>query len=142
MNKTTRSPRIQPKRGVMLVIALVCLLVVMTVIGQMLLSVVRTGRQWKVERDRRQCELLLQAGVNRGLRQLGASPDYTGGTHELPAEQIIGQDAGRLTIEVMRPSMGEARQLRVLAEYPLDGERSVRRSRVLQLQANSTSSEE
>jgi hypothetical protein len=118
------------------------LLVIMTLVGQMLLSAVRTGRQWKVERDARQCELLLQAGMNRALEQLSKNADYQGSTHELPAEQIIAQGAGRVVIDVTRPSENQV-ELRVAAEYPLGSEHSVRRSRVLSLQqANSTSTEE
>jgi type II secretory pathway component PulK len=134
--------RVRSQRGTSLVVALVCLLVIMTLVGQMLLSVVRTGRQWKVERDARQCELLLQAGMNRALEQLSKNADYRGSTHELPAEQIIAQGAGRVVIEVTRPGENQV-ELRVQAEYPLGSEHSVRRSRVLSLQqANSTSTEE
>jgi type II secretory pathway component PulK len=134
--------RVRSQRGTILVVALVCLLVIMTLVGQMLLSVVRTGRQWKVERDARQCELLLQAGMNRALEQLSKNADYRGSTHELPAEQIIAQGAGRVVIEVTRPGENQV-ELRVQAEYPLGSEHSVRRSRVLSLQqANSTSTEE
>jgi type II secretory pathway component PulK len=133
--------RARPQRGTILVVALVCLLVIMTLVGQMLLGAIRTGRQWKVERDARQCELLLQAGMNRALEQLSKNADYRGSTHELPAEQIIAQGAGRVVIEATRPGENQV-ELRVSAEYPLGSEHSVRRSRVLSLQANSTSTEE
>jgi len=131
--RTSRLPRSQ-RRGSILVVALVCLLVVMSLLGHMLLAAVRNGRQLHAERDYRQCELLLQAGTDRGLTQLAADASYKGETYEIPAEEIIGQEAGRLTIQVTRDQDAESSQLNIIAEYPLGVVPSVRRSRQLQLQ--------
>ncbi|WP_425614075.1 hypothetical protein NA78x_003929 [Anatilimnocola sp. NA78] len=134
--KRSKSSRSQPRRGSILIVSLVCLLVVMSLLGHMLLAAVRNGRQLHTERDHRQCELLLQAGVDRGLRQLAADAAYKGDVHEVAPEEIIGQASGRITIEVSRPSGSQISHLNITAEYPLGTVPSIRRSRQLQLQAN------
>lgn len=124
------------RRGAVLAAALVCLLIVMAMLGHMLLGVVRTGRQLHIERNRRQCDLLLHAGIGRAARQLSNSADYSGETWELPAAEIIGQGDGRVQIEVMASENGQPARLHVIAEYPTGSERSVRRSRIIPLATN------
>ena len=51
----------QRRRGMVLVAALVCLVVVMALLGHMLVGALRTGRQMHRERDRRQCDFPIAA---------------------------------------------------------------------------------
>jgi Tfp pilus assembly protein PilV len=118
------------QRGSVLIAALVCLLIVSALLGSMLLAALQASRQIRKERDRRQCELLLQAGAERAAFRLAQQPEYAGETWNLPPDSIIGMGAGQVTIAVTRPAERPP-QIDVVAEYPLDGERSIRRSRTL-----------
>jgi hypothetical protein len=125
-------PRVaRERRGVVLVAALVCLLVVMALLGSLLLGTLRTSRQFHVERDLRQCELLLQAGVDRAAFRLAKEAGYRGETWTLSAASVAGTGDGQVTVEVIRTADAAQRQLGVVAEYPVGGERSIRRSRTI-----------
>lgn len=124
------------RRGAILIVALLCLLVVMSLLGTMLLAALQSTRQLHAERDLRQCELLLQAGIERALTQVAKQPDYSGETQELATDEIIHQGTGRVTIEVTPATADAPAQLQVAAEYPADSEFSVRRSRTLSLPSN------
>jgi len=126
---------------VLLIAALVCLVVVMALMGNMLVGALRVGRQMRVERDRRQCELLLQAGLDRAVLRRTASPTYAGEVWEVPAVDIGGAGHGQVTIHVSRPD-DRPPEVRVLAEYPLGSDRSVRRSRTFQIQFTGPLSQE
>lgn len=119
------------RRGAVLIAALVCLLVVMSLLGSMLLGTLRRTRQLHAERDLRQCELLLQAGVDQAWLQSAAQPDYAGETREFLPTEIIHQGAGRLTIVVQPATTELPRQLKITAEYPAGDEFSIRRSRIV-----------
>lgn len=130
------------RRGAALVVALVCLVIVTALIGTMLVGAMRSGRQLRVERNLRQCELLLQAGLDRAAEQFATTPaTYAGETWDVPAAEIGGDADGQVTIQVSRASE-EQPQVRVLAEYPLGSEHSVRRSRNFQLPSTSPLSPE
>lgn len=118
------------RRGAVLVAALVCLLIVMALLGAMLQGALRARRQLHAERDLRQAELLLQAGMDRAADRLANDADYRGETWDLPAASIVGGGKGQATIEASRSSDDEPWRVRVISEYPLGDELSIRRSRI------------
>jgi hypothetical protein len=130
------------RRGVVLVAALVCLLVVMALLGNLLLGTLRTSRRLHAERDLRQCELLLQAGMDRAAFRLAKEADYRGETWTLPAAAIAGTGDGQVTVEVTREVDSKPRQLSIVAEYPVGGERSIRRSRTILIRSQTPQSQE
>ena len=113
--------------------ALVCLLVVMGMLGTMLQGTLRAHRQLHRERDLRQTELLLQAGSDRAVYRLANETNYRGETWNLPADAIADKGEGRVTIEISPVDGQAARKAKVVAEYPLGGETSIRRSRTFQV---------
>ena len=123
-----------PKRsGVVIIAALVCLLVVMAILGAMLRGTLRNYREMRSERDLRQTELLLQAAHGRVLRRIKNDAEYRGETWNLPADEIAGTGEGRVTIEITPATRQAAGNAKVVAEYPLGGETSIRRSLVFQI---------
>ena len=120
--------------GAILIVALVCLVVVMALIGALLQGTLRARRQLHVERDRRQAELLLQAGLDRAALRLASETNYRGESWELPPESITGGGPGRVTMEAARESEDKPWQLHVVAEYPAGSEHSIRRSRTILVQ--------
>jgi hypothetical protein len=129
------------RRGTVLITALVCLLIVMSLLGTMLVGALQISRQLRVERDRRQCELLLEAGLDRAVARVSAAGPYTGETWNVPPDQIIERGDGRVTIEVA-PAGDAPRRIHVVAEYPLGSERSIRRSRTVHYQPTQPLSQE
>src|SRR5262249_1108140 len=121
--------------GAVLVAALVCLLVVMAILSAMLLGALRAHRELHRERDLRQTELLLQAGSDRAVFRFANDPNYRGETWELPAASIADRGDGRVTIEISSDAGQNAKTAKVVAEYPLGDEWSIRRSRTFNLQA-------
>ena len=128
--------RHRKRRGTILIVALLCLLVIMSLLGTMLLAALQSTRQLHAERNLRQCELLLQAGIERAVVQIAKQPDYSGETQEIPSAEIIHQGTGRITIAVTPATTSAPAQLRVAAEYPADSEFAVRRARTLSIPAN------
>ena len=131
VHSSSRPVRRQTRRqrsGLMIIAALVCLLIVTSIVGSMLQSALRARRQLHAERNCRQAELLLEAGANRAAARLASEPDFRGDTWNLPAEAIVGHGDGRVTTEISRNEASEAWQLRVIAEYPLGRDFPIRRS--------------
>jgi type II secretory pathway component PulK len=130
------------RRGAVLAVALVCLLVVVTILSGMLRNAVRARRQLHAERDLRQTQLLLEAGLDRAAAALRRSPEYRGETWNIPAKEILGQGDGQVVIETVAADAAAGRQVRVSAEYPAGSEVSVRRSRTFTVQLERTQNEE
>jgi hypothetical protein len=117
------------RRGAILAVAMLCLLVVIGLLGSMLQNAVRSRRQLHSERDLRQTQLLLEAGLNRAAGAARRSAEYRGETWTVPAAEILGHGDGRVVIEAASGNDAESRQFKVTAEYPVGSELSVRRSR-------------
>jgi hypothetical protein len=133
VKQRNRIPR--SRSGAVLVVALVCLLIVMSLLGSMLQGALRAQRQLHSERDRRQTELLLAAGADRAAVLLSTQPDYRGDTWHLPAASITGRGTGQVITTIARQSDDQPWEVRVVAEYPLGGDLSIRRSRTFLLTA-------
>lgn len=120
-------------KGTVLIAALVCLVIVMAVIGSMLTGTLRARRQLHVERNRRQAELLLQAGLERARFKAAKDDAYRGETWQLPAEQVLGSGEGVVTISSSREADDQPRRYLVAAEYPAGSPLSIRRSHTFTL---------
>ncbi len=130
------------RNGLMIIAALVCLLVVTSIVGSMLQSALRARRQLHAERDRRQTEMLLEAGADRAAARFAAEAEFRGDTWNLPAETIVGHGDGRVTTQISRNADSEAWQIHVVAEYPLGRDYPIRRSHTFQLASPTTQSQE
>jgi hypothetical protein len=108
----------------------------MAILSAMLLGALRAHRQLHRERDLRQTELLLQAGTERAVFRLAGDPNYRGETWELPAASIANSGNGRVTIEVSAAAGQNTKTAKVVAEYPLGNEWSIRRSRTFPIQSS------
>ena len=137
-SKVRRQARVQTRlahgsrrRGAVLIVSLVLMAVVMTLLGVLLQGTLRARRQLHVERDRRQTELLLDAGLARATFRLNSEAEYSGETWRLEPQRIVGGGAGEVTIVATRDEARPQWKVQVVAEYPLGDERSVRRSRTV-----------
>jgi hypothetical protein len=116
------------RSGLLVVAALVCLLVVTSIVAAMLHSAVRARRALHVERDRRQAELLVEAGADRAVARLASDPEYRGDTWAIDSSFIVNLGDGRVTTSISRSADTEPWQLHIVVEYPLNREFPIRRS--------------
>lgn len=125
-----------PRRGALLIVALTCMAIVIAIIGLLFSSSLRTRRQLHAERDLRQVELLVDAGLRRAAVKLSAEESYVGETWRIPADQLLHNGAAEVTIAVASPEDSEDRDedgktvaVTIAARYPLNVPRTVQRTR-------------
>ena len=120
----------RPRRGMLAIGVLVCLIVLTLIAG----AILRTGAAQREEgrsRERRlQAEWLAEAGLQRALARLDVDPGYSGETWDIDARELDSADAATVTIAVERTA-GDAklRTIRARADYPRDPPRRVRCTR-------------
>lgn len=122
------------RRGAALIAALVCLSIIVGLLGHMLVGALRMQRQLHRERELRQCQLLLEAGLQRGAAQLTKDRAYRGETWEVALADRQSPDAGRVIIEVVEATNDQPAVIRAQAEYPLVGANSIRRTQTITTQ--------
>jgi type II secretory pathway component PulK len=142
MNSWKIGRKVRKRRGAVILAALVCLLVVVALLGALLQGTLQARRQLQVQRDLRQCELLADAGIERAAHRLTKESDYRGETWSAPAQREIGLAEGRVTIALARAADDQPWQASITAEYPLDGERSIRRTRKVSISLPSRPTQE
>ncbi|MFM7043371.1 MAG: hypothetical protein ACKO35_14435 [Planctomycetaceae bacterium] len=133
-----RITRATPRRGAVMVLALVALAVAAALAAAVLRSALLARRALHTEHDLRQIERLLVAGADAARARA-----ETGGMRawELvvaPAE-LAGSGSARLAVV---PLPGSASELTLVVEYPLEGPLTIRRSRTVVLPSTSASNRE
>jgi hypothetical protein len=130
-----RSTSKPSRQGALLIATLACMAVVIAIIGVLFSSSLRTRRQLHSERDLRQVELLVDAGLRRAAAQLSAGESYDGETWRIPADQLLLNGAAEVTITVAPPKDsedssedGEMNDVTISARYPLNVVRTVQRT--------------
>lgn len=121
-----RSRSKQRRSGTVLILTLVCLLVVTGILGAVMQGVVRARRQLHAERDLRQTEQLLRAGLDRAAFRLAGDNSYAGETWKLSSDEVTGHGEAIVTIEA-KPQ-GKNISVQVSAEYRVASNRAIRRS--------------
>jgi Tfp pilus assembly protein PilX len=124
----------RPRRGMLAIAVLVCLLVLTMIAG----ALIRTGVAQRDEvrglERRLQAEWLAEAGLRRALARLEADPGYSGETWDVGARELGAADAATVAIAVERPpGDANARTIRVRADFPRDPPRRARCSRQITL---------
>ncbi|BBO35272.1 hypothetical protein [Lacipirellula parvula] len=131
-----RSKSNQSRQGALLIAALACMAVAIAIIGVLFSSSLRTRRQLHAERDLRQVELLVDAGLRRAAAKLSADESYDGETWRIPADQLLQNGAAEVTIAVAPSQKAEDSSedddtvdVTIAARYPLNIPRTVQRTR-------------
>ena len=109
------------RAGVILVVALVSLLVVTLLGGELIKATVVRHRQARLAEQRQQSFWLAESAVGRALHALAESPDYEGETWRVP-ESSFGTGLVGVAVISVEPAEGpsEGRLIRVQAHYPDD----------------------
>ncbi len=112
-------------RGMILIVVLVCLAVALSLLMvgvKLALSAHRVTRSWQWSA---QARCLAESALNRAAAKLSAAADYSGETWKIPAEDLGGEDAGIVNIEVkLLPDQANRRMVRIAADYPDDPQES------------------
>ena len=114
-----------PRRGSVMVMALVCMAVSMMLALAMLRTAGLTHRALRTERDLRQVERLLAAAADLGQRRLAAGTPIDD-VILLPPADLAG--SARITLA---PAAASGASLQIVVEYPLEGPLTIRRSRTI-----------
>jgi len=114
-----------PRRGSVMVMALVCMAVSLTLALAMLRNAGINRRSLRTERDLRQVECLLAAAAELGQRRLAAGAPLEE-VILLPPAELSG--SARITLA---PAAAPGGSLQIVVEYPLEGPLTIRRSRTI-----------
>ena len=132
-----------PRRGLMIVAVLVCLVVVMMLVDCVLRVALAERDGNRDQECRLQAEWLVESGLERGRARLTADRGYTGETWVIAAADLgleeVGEPTGKVangdragavvTISVDRPETASGRaRVRRQADYPRNGPRRARHS--------------
>ncbi len=105
--------RTDARRGSVLVIVLVSLLVASMLGVGLIKTVLIHQRQMRVLSGQQQGFWLAEAGLQRAARQLANTPEYEGEIWDV-AEDVLGSSrTAKVTIEVVKPDEGNEREIRV-----------------------------
>jgi multidrug efflux pump subunit AcrA (membrane-fusion protein) len=115
--KSQRSER--NRRGAVLLIVLVCLIVITLVCVTLMRQGVAARGQVRAEERRLQAKWLAESGLERASARLANEADYQGETWTVSPDALGGPWPGRVTI-VVAPvdGQGARRSVRVEADYP------------------------
>jgi hypothetical protein len=122
---------LQPRpRGSITVVALVCLLVIMTITAG-LLRMARSQRSLLINEEHTlQADWLAESGLDRAAARLAADASYRGETWPLAAADLSGPEPGVVTITVETPEDKTSDRRRaivtVVADYPVEPRQRVR----------------
>ncbi len=117
-NHSNRTAR---RKGAILAIVLVSLLVAMVLGGELIKATVTRHRQTRLAEQRQQAFWLAESAVQRALHALSQSPDYEGETWRVSEGHFADGLAG-VAIITIKPvgEAGQGRSIHVAAHYPDD----------------------
>jgi len=118
----------RPRRASILVCVLVCMAVATALVLTTTRAALRARRDARTQRQLRQTELLLEAGVQRAALRLRTDADYAGETWSLSADTLAGFGAAQVEITVSKLNGNETRQVDVVARLPAQSPTMVQRS--------------
>jgi type II secretory pathway component PulK len=118
--------RVLKRRGVIVAVTLVCLLVVATLGAALVRAMVDHRRESMRNEHRVQAFWLAESAIDRAASQLASSPDYEGETWQIDRDSLGGRWSGSVLIRVEKTGTDEqARKVIVQSRYPEDAARRV-----------------
>ncbi len=107
------------RRGALLLIVLVCLLLAMMIGGSLLKLALTQRQQIQREELRLQSAWLAESAIDRAASRIRQNPEYAGEQWDLPAEAFGRQHRGSVRIEIKAaPGLPSRRYVTVVADYP------------------------
>jgi type II secretory pathway component PulK len=107
------------RRGMVLVLVLVCLAVAASLVIVATRRAVTADRGAQTEVENLQAVWLAESGLERASARLAADSAYTGETWSIPAAELDGRHAGKVVTTVRpTPDKPQRRTVRVEADFP------------------------
>jgi len=128
MSKTVKRTRPPNRQASILVCVLACMVVATALVVAATRSALQARHEVRTQRQLRQMELVLEAGIQRAARQLSADPQFNGETWTLSESTIPGLGSAQVEIEVSSHGDGLPQQVQVVARLPATGPPVVQRS--------------
>ncbi len=139
---TVRSTSQNPRHGAVMVVAMICLMLVMLILGS-LLKLARTHhdqRQWAETKS--QATWLAESSIDRAANRLAADSAYGGELWEIPAADLDGRHAGTAKITVTESAdLADVRVVKVEAIFPANATRFAKRTKQLLYRVEPSNSE-
>ena len=127
-----RSSDRKHRRGTVIIVAMVILLILMAISSTLIGSVIQTRTQFIREEQFLQTSLLVEAGLRRGVLQRQKDGTYQGETWQIAADYAAGLDPAQVVIIVSesKEKNGEL-VVSATAEYPAGTPNPIRITRDL-----------
>lgn len=138
-------PNNRKRRGAILILAIVCVAVTMSIMALLVRFALMHHVVQKNQHRAAQANLLVRSALGRAAARLAIDPSYTGETWKIPAEDFLASEQVsetsppgkaalvRITVEPVanrRPADSpDRRVIHVVADYPDDPKHRVRRSK-------------
>lgn len=130
-------PSLYRRRGVMTIVALVCVMVASTLMIVVVRRALAESQLGRLEVRRAQSRWLAESGLERAAARLASDPKYSGEVWKIPPGVITGRAdetkasaGGTVRIEVTAPPGQPAERLiRVQADWPDDPELRARHTK-------------
>lgn len=114
------------RRGVVLVLALACLLVAGLVAATMMRTVAASHRQMQRSDDQNQSVWLAESGLQRACWKLANDPGYEGETWSIPSTEFEGRSSATVLIKVSPADADPTiRHIDIQSRYPDHVSRSI-----------------
>lgn len=127
--------RHRPRRGMLLVVALVVLMLVALLAGAFASGLVGARRRALLVQREAQASLLADAGLARARLQLTRDPNFTGEDWTVPAGDLGGANAAKVAISVETiEAAPRVCRVRARAEFPSGTTSLARVSREVQIE--------
>ncbi len=143
--KRRRSQRAK-RGGFLMLTTLVCVALVVAMAGLMARMFVVHSQYGRAQFRRMQCQWLVDSGIERAAARLAADAEFTGETWRIEPEELDGQNAALVHIDVASdPTKPEDWLITVQADYPAEQPTRVRQTRTVHLaqpKSNSLDEEE
>jgi type II secretory pathway component PulK len=121
------SSRAGNRRGGVLLIGLVILVVIMIIEGVLIRASVSRRQQFARDELRVQAEWLVQSGLSRARARLAQSDAYTGESWAVSSDDLNGRDAASVRVDVETPqARPDERHVRITVDLPTEGLRRTR----------------
>ncbi len=133
------SHRIGPphkRRGAFLIIAMICLVLTSGLLATLLKMAALSRKAAQMEFHSLQAEWLAESALDRAAAKLSGDANYQGETWDIKAEDLGGHHAGQVVIAVKAGDQTHLREVEAVARFPLEGPRSVKRSKRLVVAAS------
>ncbi len=128
MSTTVQRALPHDRQASILVCVLACMVVAMALVVSTTRSALRARREVRTQRQLRQVEFVLEAGIQRAARQLSNHAEYRGETWNLSPTATAGLDSVQVEIEVSSIDGARPRQVKVVARLPAESPTLIQRS--------------